>query len=83
MEHGAGIAIISGAAYDPQRDRGLCSVDLSHIVAPTPLTIVLDPLRYLRGYAYDFIGMLAPEWTRKKVDNAIKDVVSSPVYPGH
>lgn len=81
VEHGAGIAIVSGAAFDVQRDRGLRAIDLSHIFAPSLISAVFDPLRYMRGYAYEFIEMLAPTWTKKKIDESIRDMVFAPAFP--
>lgn len=77
VERGAGIAIISGAAYDAGRDKGLCAIDLSHIINPSPVSVVLDPLRYLRRYVYDFVETLAPRWTKKRIDDEIRAVASA------
>jgi LysR family cys regulon transcriptional activator len=81
VERGAGIAIISGAAFDPQRDRGLRAIDLSHIFEPSLISAVFDPLRYMRGYVYEFIEVLAPQWTKQKVDEAMHDLIFAPDFP--
>ena len=81
VEHGAGIAIISGAAYDPKRDPGLYAIDLSHIIEPSYISAVLDPFRYMRGFVYEFIEKLSPRWTKRNVDDAIRDIVSATSYP--
>jgi LysR family cys regulon transcriptional activator len=83
VEHGAGIAIISGAAFDPQRDRGLRSIDVSHLFEPSYIFGIFDPLRFMRGYAYEFIELLAPAWSKLKVDEAIRDIVYGADLAGH
>ena len=35
------------------------------------MKLIIDPYRYLRSFAYEFIEMVAPEWTRDKVEAAM------------
>lgn len=78
VEQGAGVAIISGAAFDPQRDHGLRAIDVSHLFEPSYIFGVFDPLRFMRGYAYEFIELLAPAWSKLKIEAAIRDSVYGP-----
>jgi LysR family cys regulon transcriptional activator len=71
VEIGAGIAIISAGAFDPKRDRRLRAINLDHLFDPSEISLILDPTVYMRGYAYEFIEMLAPQWTKKHIDDAI------------
>ncbi len=69
---GAGIAILSGAAYDAERDRSIKSLNVSHLFEPSDVSIVLDPFRFIRGYGYLFIELLAKEWTKARIDRIIR-----------
>jgi LysR family cys regulon transcriptional activator len=77
VEEDAGIAVISGVLFDPKRDSRIRAINVSHIFEPSTMTAVVDPYRYLRGYTYDFIAQLAPDWTRQAIDDAIRKVVFS------
>lgn len=81
VEHGAGIAIVSAAAFDANRDLALSAIALDHLFEPSEVSAVFDPLRYMRGYAYEFIELLAPVWTKRKITDAIRDVVFAPPEP--
>lgn len=73
---GAGIAILSGASYDEVRDVGVKSIDVSHLFEPCDMSLVLDPFRYIRGYGYLFIELMAKELTRTRVDRMIRAYVN-------
>lgn len=71
VEAGVGIAMLPTAAYEPQRDRSLRAIDASHLFGDSHLNLLIDPYRYLRGFAYDFIERLAPQWKRSQVEEAM------------
>ncbi|MCK9513859.1 MAG: LysR substrate-binding domain-containing protein [Pigmentiphaga sp.] len=72
VEEGVGIAVISGAMFDPQRDANLRAIAVDHLFAPSFLTLVIDPHRYQRRYLYDFIESLAPNWDRLSVQYEVR-----------
>jgi LysR family cys regulon transcriptional activator len=76
---GAGIAVIPGSLPTSPSVR---SIDVAHLFPPSRLTAVIDPRRYLRGYLYDFIAQLAPAWTKRAVDLAIRDALFTPPEGG-
>lgn len=71
VEAGLGIAMLPTAAYEAKRDTGLRAIDASHLFGDSHLNLLIDPYRYLRGFAYDFIERVAPHWTRAKVEEAM------------
>jgi LysR family cys regulon transcriptional activator len=73
VEAGVGIAMLPTATFEPQRDRELRAIDVNHLFRSGDLRLIIDPYRYLRSFAYDFIELVAPEWTRAKVDQAMAE----------
>jgi LysR family cys regulon transcriptional activator len=71
VEQGLGIGMLPTAVFEPARDKGLRAIDASHLFGDSHLKLIIDPWRYLRSFAYDFIELVAPEWTRQKVDTAM------------
>ena len=72
VEEGGGIAIVSGLSVDPKRDRGIRALDVSHLFEPSLITAMFDPLRFMRGYEYEFIELLTPSWTRSRIEHAVR-----------
>lgn len=70
VELGLGIAILPTIAYEPARDRDLRAMDASALFDPTVTRVELRRESYLRGYMYDFIRLLAPQWDRETIDAA-------------
>lgn len=71
VESGLGIAMLPTAAVDPARDRNLRTIDATHLFGDSQLNLLIDPYRYLRRYAFDFIERVAPQWTQPKVEAAM------------
>ncbi len=71
VEQGLGIGMLPTAVFEPARDKGLRAIDASHLFGDSDLKLIIDPYRYLRSFAYEFIEMVAPEWTRDKVEAAM------------
>ena len=65
---GLGVGIIASMAFDPRLDKGLRAVDASHLFASATTRIGLLRNAYLRGYAYTFIEMFAPQLGRRAVE---------------
>lgn len=64
---GLGVGIIASMAFDAKADKGLRAIDASHLFESATTRIGLKRNAYLRGYAYAFIEMFAPQLTRKAV----------------
>ena len=73
VELGLGIAILTTIAFDPTHDIQLRARDASHLFEPSTTFVTLRPNSYLRRYAYDFIGLLAPKLTPDAVRAAVRD----------
>lgn len=72
VELGLGIGIIAKMAFDPQRDAALRIIDAAHLFEPSMTRIALRRNAYLRGYAYDFIELFAPQLSRSVVEKTMR-----------
>ena len=72
VELGMGIGIVAKVAYDRTRDARLRALDASRLFGVSMTFIGIREHTYLRGYAYDFIEMFAPQVTRAMVDEAMR-----------
>jgi len=66
-----GIGIIASMAFDPIKDAPLKALDASHLFKPSTTHLGIKRGRFLRGFSYAFIEYLAPQLTRKIVEQAI------------
>jgi LysR family cys regulon transcriptional activator len=69
---GLGVAILQSMAYDPAQDRGIRSVPVDHLIAPSMTHIVLRSGKYLTGYMFDFIEMFSKKWPPSLVRSALR-----------
>jgi LysR family transcriptional regulator, cys regulon transcriptional activator len=67
VELGMGVGIMASMAFIPERDKGLSLLDCSALFGEQTSRIALRRGRYLRGYAYRFIELCAPDLTEKVV----------------
>lgn len=85
VELGLGVAILPGVAYVKSRDRGLRALDASHLFEPTLVCVQIQQHHYVRDYMFDFIQMVAPQWRREAVVEAMRSGVLPPtkikLYP--
>lgn len=70
---GLGIGLLANMAYDKERDTNLAMIDASHLFPESTTHLGIRRDAYLRGFAYDFIQLLAPGYDKKTVQNALKD----------
>jgi DNA-binding transcriptional LysR family regulator len=70
VEAGIGIALFQKQIVEQERRKGIRAVDISHLIPPTMTQISLRRDAYLRGFMYEFIALVAPQWTRKTLDVA-------------
>ncbi len=69
---GLGIAVFQKMALEPARDKNLGVIDSAHLFPPSQACISLRRGQYLRGYVYDFIKGIAPQWTRAAIGRVLK-----------
>jgi len=67
VELGLGVGIIASMAFNPDRDRGLQLVNAEGMFAQNIARIAVHRGRYLRGFAYRFIELCAPDLTESAV----------------
>jgi LysR family cys regulon transcriptional activator len=71
VEAGLGVAVLPRIAFEPKRDPGLRAIDVSHLFGPHIGCLAIRRNHYLRGYAFDFIEMMAPDMDRRTVEKAL------------
>lgn len=69
---GLGLGIISGLAFDAQRDIGLVAIDAAQLFESNTTRLALRRGTYLRRYDYDLITLFAPHLTQRVVDMAMQ-----------
>jgi LysR family cys regulon transcriptional activator len=71
VELGTGVGIVAQMAYDPVKDVGFERLDASHLFAASTTRLGLRRGVFLRGFAYAFIALFAPQYGRAVVDAAL------------
>ncbi|MDD2723957.1 MAG: CysB family HTH-type transcriptional regulator [Methylovulum sp.] len=69
---GLGIGLLANIAFDPERDGGLGIIDASHLFPSSTTYLGLRRDVYLRGYMYELIQLLAPQFDRKAIDAGLQ-----------
>ena len=69
VERGLGIAVLPEIAFDRKRDTTLRALNRSDLFPPSAATIAIHRKRLLRLYEFNFIQILAPQFTRRKIEN--------------
>jgi LysR family cys regulon transcriptional activator len=69
---GLGLGIISGLAFDAQRDNGLVAIDAAHLFESNTTRLALRRGTYLRRYDYDLIALFAPHLSQRVVEMAMQ-----------
>lgn len=65
---GMGVAVLQKMAFDPAQDQGLRALPAGHLFPASTAMISLRRDHLLKPFAFDFIGMAAPRWTRKAIE---------------
>jgi LysR family cys regulon transcriptional activator len=81
VEQGMGVAILPALAYNRRRDTGLRARDASALFEPSIIQIGIRRNNYLRGYAYAFIELFAPQFGRDAVRRAVQGDDKRPLAP--
>ena len=71
VELGMGVGIIAGLAYNAARDPGLRAIPAGHLFGMNLSRIALKEGAYLRGYVFTFIELLAPNLSRKLIEQVL------------
>jgi LysR family cys regulon transcriptional activator len=79
---GLGIGLLANIAYDAERDTGLGMIDAGHLFPPSTTYLGIRRGTYLRGYMYDMIQLLAPQFDRKAIDNALQGISINRMFLG-
>lgn len=72
VELGLGIGIVAQMAFIPERDRRLRMIEAPGLFRPSTTRIAIRRNEYLRGYAFDFIELFAPNLDRRTVADAVR-----------
>lgn len=67
VEVGLGVGIVAGMALDAPRD-GLVALPCGHLFGTNVARLAVKQGTYQRGFVYDFIGMLAPGWDKRRFE---------------
>ena len=70
VREGLGVGLMAAAAYDAVADTDLVLLDPGALLPRGRVHVAFAPGRFLRGYVYDFVALLAPHLTREVVDEA-------------
>jgi len=68
---GLGIAVFQRMAIDPEEDKRLGIIDAGHLFPPSQAQLALRRGQYLRRFTYEFIALLAPQWTKQEIDRVL------------
>jgi LysR family cys regulon transcriptional activator len=71
VELGLGVGILASMAFNPARDPGLRKLDSDSLFTANVTRIAVRRGHYLRGFAYRFIALCAPELTQAVVADAV------------
>ena len=69
---GLGVGLLASMAYDADRDGNLVALDAKQLFPDSTTYVGIRRDAYLRQFAYDFIQLLAPQFDRNAVNEALK-----------
>ncbi|MGH8637683.1 MAG: LysR substrate-binding domain-containing protein [Burkholderiales bacterium] len=68
---GLGLAVLVDVAYDPMKDANIALLETGDLFPLSITSVAIHRRRHLLPFAFDFIEMFAPCWTRSKVEQAM------------
>ena len=71
VELGLGVGIMAKMGFDAKRDTRLRAIDASHLFESSTTRLGIKRGAYLRGYAYEFIELFAPQLPRRTVEHEV------------
>ncbi|MPZ44466.1 MAG: CysB family HTH-type transcriptional regulator [Betaproteobacteria bacterium] len=69
---GLGVGIIASMAFEPEQDKALRALEAKHLFPSNMTRLAMRRGAYLRGFAYAFIELFAPQLTRAAIDKAMQ-----------
>lgn len=72
VRSGLGIGIMASIGYEPAIDQDLVRLSCQHLFSPHRTWVGFRRGRLLRGYMYEFLKLLAPHLTRRRIELAIR-----------
>jgi LysR family cys regulon transcriptional activator len=69
---GIGIALLQKQIVNHSKRRGIRTLDINHLLPPAMTRLSFRRDAYLPSYMYDFIALVAPQWTSEAIDR-LKD----------
>ncbi|MPZ45876.1 MAG: hypothetical protein GEV05_21310 [Betaproteobacteria bacterium] len=71
VERGLGLTVLVDVAHDPMKDANIALLETGELFPPSITSVAIHRRRHLPAFAFDFIEMLAPCWTRTKVEQVM------------
>ncbi|MES2986394.1 MAG: LysR substrate-binding domain-containing protein [Pseudomonadota bacterium] len=71
VEKGLGVAILPSFVFSPERDSNLRAIDASGLFKPAFANVAIHRKRTPRRNVFDFIQLLAPGWTRDRLEREL------------
>lgn len=65
---GMGIAVLQKMAFDPKVDKDLRVIAVDHLFPASSAMISLRKDHLLKPFAFDFIHLVAPKWSRRAIE---------------
>ena len=75
VEQGLGVGIVADIAWNAERDPGLVALPAGHLFGTQVTHLAVKRGAALRGYAYHFIGLVAPEFDRAMIERLVQGEV--------
>jgi len=69
---GVGVAVLQKMAFSAALDKDLRSIPVDHLFPSSSAMISLRRDHLLKKFAFDFIQMVAPEWSREAIDAQLR-----------
>ena len=71
VELGLGVGIVASMAFEAHRDRHLRAIEAGHLFRSSTTRVAIRRGAILRGYAYAFIELFAPQLAKSVIDKAM------------
>jgi DNA-binding transcriptional LysR family regulator len=69
---GVGVAVLQKMAFNAAADKDLRSVQVDHLFPSSSAMITLRKDHLLKSFAFDFIQMVSPEWSRDAIESKLR-----------
>lgn len=72
VEQGLGIAVLSAAVFEPERDRKLRAIPAGHLFELSTTRVLVRRRRVLRGPEFELVRLCTPQTTARQIEQAIQ-----------